>query len=175
MPPLEPLWCRRLLMSAAAGQGAEGWAAQGHWGGPLHPGIFVVELSRMRKLPGMPWDDERGVSQVDSAQPDPGKGLRFCASGMRSRLPCSKGRISELKLSMKFRTKKVLSRARIFFFFFASCSNPPWRGLNNKQHGLKGPCLAVSRSWRAAQPPHTRLIPPCQPSLTLSVPMSVKA
>lgn len=44
---------------------------------------------------------------------DPGMGLKFCVSGMSSRLSCSEGKISELKLGMKFR-KKILSHAKKF-------------------------------------------------------------
>lgn len=53
----------------------------------------------------------RGVLQVGSAQPDLGEGLKCCASAMRICLPCSEGKISELKLSMKFRMK-ILSHAK---------------------------------------------------------------
>lgn len=55
----------------------------------------------------------RGVLRAGTVQPALDAGLKFCVSGMRSRLPCSEGKISELKLGMKFR-KKILSHAKRF-------------------------------------------------------------
>lgn len=54
----------------------------------------------------------RVALRAGTTRPDPGVGLRFCVSSVRSRPSCSEGKISEeLKLGMKLR-KKILSHAK---------------------------------------------------------------